>query len=38
MAENKLTELYMDFAVETLKIADSVKEHYSIVTNWKEVQ
>lgn len=31
MAENKLAELSMDFAVEILKICDSVKGHYSIV-------
>ena len=31
MAENKLADLSMDFAVEILKIADSVKGHYSIV-------
>ena len=31
MAENKLADLSMDFAVEILKICDSVKGHYSIV-------
>lgn len=31
MAENKLADLSMDFAVEILKITDSVKGHYSIV-------
>ena len=31
MAENKLAELSMDFAVEVLKICDSIKGHYSIV-------
>ena len=31
MAENKLAELSMDFAVEILKMCDSVKGHYSIV-------
>lgn len=31
MAQNKLAELSMDFAVEILKICDSVKGHYSIV-------
>lgn len=31
MAENKLADLSMDFAVEILKICDGVKEHYSIV-------
>ena len=31
MAENKLADLSMDFAVEILKVADSVKGHYSIV-------
>ena len=31
MAENKLAELSMDFAVEILKMCDSIKGHYSIV-------
>ena len=31
MAENKLADLSMDFAVEILKIAESVKGYYSIV-------
>ena len=31
MAENRLADLSTDFAVEILKIADSVKGHYSIV-------
>ena len=31
MAENKLAELSMDFAVEILKICDGIKGHYSIV-------
>ena len=31
MSENKLADLSIDFAVEILKIADSVKGHYSIV-------
>ena len=31
MAENKLSDLSMNFAVEILKICDSVKGHYSIV-------
>ena len=31
MAENKLSDLSMDFAVEILKICDDVKGHYSIV-------
>ena len=31
MAENKLADLSMDFAVEILKICDSIKGHYSIV-------
>lgn len=30
MAENKLAELSMDFAVEILKICDIIKGHYSI--------
>ncbi len=32
MAENKLAELSMDFAVEILRMCDGVKGHYSIVT------
>ena len=31
MAENKLAELSMDFAVDILKLCDSIKGHYSIV-------
>ena len=31
MAENKLADLSMDFAVELLKICDNIKGHYSIV-------
>ena len=31
MSENKLADLSMDFAVEILKICDSIKGHYSIV-------
>ena len=31
MAENKLAEISMDFAVEILKICDTIKGHYSIV-------
>ena len=31
MSENKLADLSMDFAVENLKLCDSVKGHYSIV-------
>ena len=31
MAENKLADLSMDFAVEILKICDGVKGHYAIV-------
>ena len=31
MAENKLAELSMDFAVEVLKMCDNIKGHYSIV-------
>ena len=31
MAESKLADLSMDFAVEILKICDSIKGHYSIV-------
>ena len=31
MAENKLAELSMDFAVEILKLCGSIKGHYSIV-------
>ena len=31
MAENKLAELSLDFAVEILKMCDNIKGHYSIV-------
>ena len=31
MAENKLADLSMDFAVEILKLCDGIKGHYSIV-------
>ena len=31
MAENKLADLSMDFAVEILKVCDGIKGHYSIV-------
>lgn len=31
MAENKLADLSMDFAVEILKMADGIKGHYSLV-------
>ena len=31
MAENKLAELSMDFAVKILKLTDGMKGHYSIV-------
>lgn len=31
MAENKLAELSINFAVEILKICDNIKGHYSIV-------
>ncbi len=31
MAENKLAELSVDFAVEILKITDSIKGHYSLI-------
>jgi len=30
MAENKLADLSMDFAVEILKLCDGIKDHYSI--------
>lgn len=30
MSENKLADLSMDFAVEILKICDSIKRHYSM--------
>ena len=32
MAENKLADLSMDFAVEILKVCDGIKGHYSINT------
>lgn len=31
MAENKLADLSMDFAVKVLKMTDSIKGHYSLV-------
>ena len=31
MAESKLAELSMDFAVKVLKLCDSIKGHYSLV-------
>ena len=31
MAENKLADLSMDFAVEILKMTDGIKGHYSLV-------
>ena len=31
MAENKLADLSMDFAIEILKMTDSIKGHYSLV-------
>ena len=31
MAENKLADLSMDFAVEILKLCDVIKGHYSII-------
>ena len=31
MSENKLADLSMEFAVEILKLCDSIKGHYSIV-------
>ena len=31
MAENKLVDLSIDFAVKTLKLTDNVKGHYSLV-------
>ena len=31
MAENKLADLSMDFAVKTLKMTDGIKGHYSLI-------
>ena len=31
MAENKLADLSVDFAVKILKMTDSIKGHYSII-------
>ena len=31
MAENKLVDLSMDFAVEILKMTDGIKGHYSLI-------
>ena len=30
MAENKIVDLSMDFAVKILKMTDGIKEHYSL--------
>ena len=35
MAENKLADLSMEFAVEILKLCDNVKGHYSIVNQFE---
>lgn len=31
MAENKLADLSMDFAVKVLKMIDSIKGHYTVI-------
>ena len=31
MAENKLADLSMDFAVKVLKVTDGIKGHYSLI-------
>ena len=31
MAENKLADLSMDFAVKVLKMTDSIRGHYSLI-------
>ena len=31
MAENKLADLSMDFAVSILKVTDGIKAHYSLI-------
>ena len=31
MAENKLADLSMDFAVSILKVTDGIKGHYSLI-------
>ena len=31
MAENKLADLFMDFAVKILKMTDGIKVHYSLI-------
>ena len=31
MAENKLADLSMNFAVSILKVTDGIKEHYSLI-------
>lgn len=31
MAENKLADLSMDFAVQTLRMTDDIKGHYSLI-------
>lgn len=35
MAENKLADLSTEFAVQILKLTDSIKGHYSL-SNWNE--
>ena len=31
MAENKLADLSMDFAISILKVTDGIKGHYSLI-------
>lgn len=31
MEENKLADLFMDFAVKILKMTDGIKGHYSLI-------
>ena len=37
MAENKLADLSMDFAVKILKLTDGIKRHYSPVIKIKKI-
>ena len=37
MAENKLADLSMDFAVKILKMTDGIKEHYSLINQLERI-
>ena len=38
MAENKLADLSMDFAVKVLKMTDDIKGHYSLINQFGVVR